>query len=79
MGIQTETRRIDALNKSLQKMKKTTSTACLRCDQLTKRSRQLDSLTSPASDASSMLPDCCDVEDADGVASRTCEELCCTA
>ena len=55
MGIQTETRRIDALSKSLQKMKKTTATACLRCDQLTQRARQLDSLTSPASDASSML------------------------
>ena len=55
MGIQTETRRIDALNKSLSKMKKTTATACLRCDQLTQRARQLDSLTSPASDASSML------------------------
>jgi len=36
-------------------MKKTTATACLRCDQLTQRARQLDSLTSPASDASSML------------------------
>ena len=55
MGIQTETRRIDALNKSLSKMKKTTATASLRCDQLTQRARQLDSLTSPASDASSML------------------------
>mmetsp|Transcript_27352 Transcript_27352/g.56629 ORF Transcript_27352/g.56629 Transcript_27352/m.56629 type:complete len:785 (-) Transcript_27352:109-2463(-) len=55
MVIQTETRRIDALTKSLAKMKKTTSTACERCDQLTQRARQLDSLTSPASDASSML------------------------
>ena len=55
MGLQTESRRIDALNKSLQKMKTTTSKGCLRCDQLTKRARQLDSLTSPASDASSML------------------------
>jgi len=55
MGIQTETRRIGALNKSLQKMKKTTATASLRCEQLTQRARQLDSLTSPASDASSML------------------------
>ena len=55
MGIQTETRRIDALNKSLSKMKTTTATACLRCDQLTQRARQLKSLTSPASDASSML------------------------
>lgn len=53
--IQTETRRVEALNRSLQKMKTTTATACLRCEQLTKRARQLDSLTSPASDASSML------------------------
>lgn len=55
MGLQTETRRLEALNKSLAKMKETTATACLRCDQLTQRARQLDSLTSPASDASSML------------------------
>lgn len=55
MIYQTESRRINALNKSLQKMRNTTSTACLRCEQLTKRARQLDSLTSPASDASSML------------------------
>ncbi|VEU44117.1 unnamed protein product [Pseudo-nitzschia multistriata] len=53
--IQTERRRVEALNRSLQKMKTTTTTACLRCDQLSKRARQLDSLTSPASDASSML------------------------
>mmetsp|Transcript_5531 Transcript_5531/g.13672 ORF Transcript_5531/g.13672 Transcript_5531/m.13672 type:complete len:786 (-) Transcript_5531:46-2403(-) len=53
--IQTETRRVEALNRSLQKMKTTTATACLRCDQLTKRARQLDSLTSPASDASSSM------------------------
>lgn len=48
-------RQIDALNKALNKMKASTSEACLCCDQLTKRARQLDSLTSPASDASSLL------------------------
>eukprot|EP00536_Pseudo-nitzschia_multiseries_P013919 jgi/Psemu1/68911/estExt_Genemark1.C_6310020 len=53
--IQTEARRVEALNRSLQKMKTTTATACLRCDQLTKRARQLDSLTSPASDASTIM------------------------
>ena len=55
MGIQTETRRLDALNKSLSKMKSTTATATQRCEQLAQRAKQLNSLTSPASDASSML------------------------
>lgn len=56
MGASTESqRRIDSLSKALKKMKKSTNEACLCCDQLTKRARQLDSLTSPASDASSML------------------------
>ena len=56
MGASTESqRRIDALEKALKKMKSSTTEACLCCDQLTKRARQLDSLTSPASDASSML------------------------
>jgi len=56
MGASTEAqRRIDALEKALGKMKKSTTEACLCCDQLTKRSRQLDSLTSPASDASGLL------------------------
>ena len=56
MGASTESqRRIDALDKALKKMKSSTAEACLCCDQLTKRARQLDSLTSPASDASSML------------------------
>jgi exocyst complex protein 7 len=36
-------------------MKATTEEAARCCDQITKRSRQLDSLTSPASDASAML------------------------
>ena len=56
MGATSEAqRRIDALGKALAKMKKSTDEACLCCDQLTKRSRQLDSLTSPASDASGLL------------------------
>ena len=56
MGATTESqRRIDALGKALRKMKTSTSDACVCCDQLTKRARQLDSLTSPASDASSLL------------------------
>ena len=56
MGATSENqRRINALSKSLSKMKSSTSEACRCCDQLTKRARQLDSLTSPASDASSML------------------------
>jgi len=48
-------RRINALGNALSKMKSSTNEACLCCDQLTRRARQLDSLTSPASDASSML------------------------
>jgi exocyst complex protein 7 len=56
MGSATESqRRIDTLGKALKKMKSSTNEACLCCDQLTRRARQLDSLTSPASDASSML------------------------
>lgn len=52
----TESRsRIDALSAALAKMKSTTEEASRCCDQITKRSRQLDSLTSPASDASAML------------------------
>lgn len=47
--------RTDALQAALQKMDTTTSDAVRCCDQLTRRARQLDSLTSPASDASSML------------------------
>lgn len=56
MGVSSESQqRINALSKALKKMKTSTAEACLCCDQLTKRARQLDSLTSPASDASSML------------------------
>jgi len=45
----------DALSSALAKMQSTTGDACRCCDQLTKRAHQLDSLTSPASGASSML------------------------
>ena len=55
-ALKTESRRrLDALNLSLKKMQSSTNEAGLCCDQLSKRARQLDSLTSPASDASSML------------------------
>lgn len=47
--------RIDALSGALTKMQTTTNDACRCCDQLSKRAHQLDSLTSPASGASSML------------------------
>lgn len=56
MGASTESqRRIAALDRALSKMKSSTNEATRCCDQLTKRARQLDSLTSPASDASSVL------------------------
>jgi exocyst complex component 7 len=48
-------RRTQMLSACLQKMESTTTDAYRCCDLLTKRARQLDSLTSPASDASSML------------------------
>jgi exocyst complex component 7 len=48
-------RRTQMLSACLQKMQTTTADAHRCCDLLTKRARQLDSLTSPASDASSML------------------------
>jgi exocyst complex component 7 len=55
-ALKTESRRrLDALNSSIAKMKSSTWEAAASCDQLTKRARQLDSLTSPASDASSLL------------------------
>lgn len=47
--------RIEELSLSLQKMESTTNEAYHCCEFLTQRARQLDSLTSPASDASSML------------------------
>lgn len=47
--------RSDALQTALQKMERTTLAATRCADQLADRARQLDSLTSPASDASSML------------------------
>lgn len=48
-------KRIYALSQSLVKMQSTSYEASRCCEQLSKRSRQLDSLTSPASDASAML------------------------
>lgn len=48
-------RRTDALSLSVRKMEGTTAEAFRACELLTKRAEQLDSLTSPASDASSML------------------------
>jgi hypothetical protein len=48
-------RRTAQLTAALEKMELTTTDAFRCCEQLTKRARQLDSLTSPASDASSML------------------------
>ena len=48
-------RRTDALKAALKKMETSTNEASRCCEQLTRRARQLDSLTSPASDASSML------------------------
>jgi exocyst complex component 7 len=48
-------KRINALSQSLVKMQSTSYEASRCCEQLSKRSRQLDSLTSPASDASAML------------------------
>jgi exocyst complex protein 7 len=47
--------RIESLHRALGKMKATTSEASRCCDALLKRSSNLDSLTSPASDASAML------------------------
>jgi len=49
------TNNINALSIALSKMKNSTSDACRCCDQIAKRAHQLDSLTSPASGASSML------------------------
>lgn len=48
-------RRINQLSAALDKMESTTRESFRYCDQLTKRARHLDSLTSPASDASAML------------------------
>src|SRR5210317_1008560 len=56
MGTSTESqRRIEALGGALAKMKSSTNEACVCCDQLTRRAKQLNSLTSPAADASRML------------------------
>ena len=48
-------RRTEALQQGLRKMDTTTNMAFRCCEQLAHRARHLDSLTSPASDASSML------------------------
>lgn len=48
-------RRTELLASAMDKMETTTADAFRCCDLITKRARQLDSLTSPASDASSML------------------------
>jgi exocyst complex component 7 len=48
-------KRIHALSLALAKMQSTSTEASRCCDQLSTRSRHLDSLTSPASDASAML------------------------
>jgi hypothetical protein len=45
----------DRLAAAMEKMEYTTTEALKCCDLLTKRARQLDNLTSPASDASAML------------------------
>jgi exocyst complex protein 7 len=56
MMIVTESqRRIDALSEALTKMQSTTYETSACCDRLTRRARHLDSLTSPASDASATL------------------------
>mmetsp|Transcript_15238 Transcript_15238/g.29738 ORF Transcript_15238/g.29738 Transcript_15238/m.29738 type:complete len:849 (+) Transcript_15238:205-2751(+) len=47
--------RINALSSALQTMNATTLSACRNCDTLSRRSRHLDSLTSPASEASALL------------------------
>lgn len=48
-------RRIDELSAALSRMKETTREAGACCDSLTRRARQLDSLTSPASETSAKL------------------------
>ena len=56
MGASNESRRrIHALDKALEKMKASSSEASQSIDEFTKRARQLDSLISPASDASGLL------------------------
>lgn len=55
LAIVPQERRTVVLEKALKKMDSATVDAFRCCDMLTKRARQLDSLTSPASDASSML------------------------
>lgn len=52
---QQQRRGTDRLAAAMEKMEYTTTEALKCCDLLTKRARQLDNLTSPASDASAML------------------------
>ena len=47
--------RISALSAALSTMNSTTRSACRTCDVLSRRSRHLDSLTSPASETSALL------------------------
>jgi len=47
--------RISALSQALSTMNSTTKSACRTCDGLSRRSRHLDSLTSPASETSQLL------------------------
>lgn len=54
-GLTAAQRRTEALESALAKMDTTTKMAYRCCEQLAHRARHLDSLTSPASDASSML------------------------
>ena len=54
-AVQESHKRTDELSAQMEQMEDTTAEALHCCDLLTRRARQLDSLTSPASDASSML------------------------
>lgn len=55
MSTSIQVRRSEVLASAMEKMGNSTAEAYRCCDWITKRARQLDSLTSPASDASSML------------------------
>jgi len=54
-GMTESQRRIDALSMALKQMKETTVEAGRCCDGLTRRAQHLDTLTTPASDASALL------------------------
>ena len=55
MMISIDNDRISALTSALATMNSTTTSACRTCDGLSRRSRHLDSLTSPASETSALL------------------------